>query len=93
MIKRFVIAWAKGTVSLLLMGFAIVLSIGLVAAIGEWNSFTVGLGPIEFLKHTQGESGGYGIASGWALAPLAVILGLVNGLAAVYFGARSKLAA
>ena len=91
MIKRFVIAWATGTVSLLLIGFAAVLLVGLVAAIGEWNSLTIGVGPIEFLKHTQGESGGSGLASGWALGPLAVILGLVNGLGAVYFGTRIKL--
>lgn len=89
MIKTFVMAWVIGTVSLFVIGLAVVLSVGLVATIGEWNSFTIGLGPVEFLKHTHNESV-TGIETGWALVPAAIILGLLNGLGAVYFRARSK---
>ena len=92
MIKTFVIAWVLGTVTLFLVGLAVVLAVGLVAAILDWNSFTIGLGPIEFLEHTN-EEAVVGIGTGWALLPLAIVLGVLNGLGAVYFRTRSKRAA
>lgn len=87
--KRFAIGWIIGTVSLLLIGFTAGIVLSLMAMIGGWDSFTSGLGPIEFLKHSR-DASGYSTETGWAFVPLAVVVGLLNGLGAVYLGTRNR---
>ena len=89
MLKRFLIAWIVGTVSIALIGYCLVLVAGLVAGIAEWDSFAVGLGPIHFIEYTRHE-GGTSLRSGVGIFWLALLGGLLNGLGAAFFGSRSR---
>ena len=88
MLKRFLISWIVGTVSIVAVGYCLVLAVGLVAAIAEWDSFAVGLGPLGLMEHTKEESG-FAIGGGSGIIPLALLGGLLNGLGAAYFRSRS----
>ncbi|MXY42698.1 MAG: hypothetical protein F4Y50_01300 [Dehalococcoidia bacterium] len=88
MLKRFLISWIVGTVSLLIIGIGAVLVVQLVGMITEWDSFVVGLGPVEVLEHTRDDSS-TSAGTGIAFFPLVLIGGLLNGLGAVYFRSRS----
>lgn len=90
MLKRFLISWIVGTVSIAIIGYGLVFVVGLVAAIAEWDSFVIGLGPIAFIEHKKLDSGGWGIEAGGGILPLALLGGLLNGLVAAYFGSRSR---
>ncbi len=89
MLKRFLISWSVGTVSILLIGYALVLLLGLVAGIAERDSFALGLGPITFIEHTRDDSG-TSLSAGGGIFYLALLGGLLNGLGAAYFGSRSR---
>lgn len=88
MLKRFLISWIVGTVSLLIIGFVAVFVVGLVGTITEWDSFVVGLGPIEAVEHTR-DGSSTSTGTGVAFFPLILLGGLLNGLGAVYFRSRS----
>ena len=88
MLKRFLISWITGTVSILLIGFGAVLTINLIAMIAEWDSFVVGLGPVELIEYTRDESG-FSTGTGAAFFPVVLLGGLQNGLVAAYFRSRS----
>lgn len=90
MLKRFLISWIVGTVSIAIIGYGLVFVVGLVAAIAEWDSFVVGLGPITFIEHTKHDSGGRAIGAGEGILPLALLGGLLNGLVAAYFRSRAR---
>ena len=85
--KTFLTAWVIGTVSLLVIGFCLVLVTELIAMTAELGSFTIGIGPIELVEHTA-EGSSYSTGSGWALFPVVLLGGVLNGLGAVYFGRR-----
>ena len=85
--KTFLIAWVIGTVSLLAIGFCLVLVTGLIAMTAEWGSFTIGIGPVELVEHTT-EGSRYSTGTGWALFPVALLDGILNGLGAMYFRGR-----
>ena len=89
MLKRFLISWIIGTISIGLVGYGLVFAVGLVAAIAGWDSFAVGLGPLRFIEYAKDDSG-FGIAGGDWIIPLALLGGLLNGLGAVYFRSRSR---
>ena len=89
MLKRFLKAWIVGSVSIGVIGFCLVLAVGLVATIAEWDSFVVGLGPIRFMEHTA-DGSGYSLAGGEGIFLLALLGGLLNGLGAAYFRSRSR---
>ena len=87
MLKAFVIAAAIGGVSILMIEYAAVLAIGLIAQNGEWESFMIQLGSIEFFGHLREESS-FETSAGEGLFYLAVLGGLLNGLGAMYFSSR-----
>ena len=89
MLKRFLIAWIVGTVSIGVLGYCLVLAVGLVAMIGEWDSFVIGFGPLRLVEHTRDDSG-VSIGGGAGIVPLALLGGLLNGLGAAYFASRSR---
>ena len=89
MLKRFLKAWIVGSVQIGLIGYCLVLAVGLVAAIAEWDSFAVGLGPLRLMEHRK-EDSGFGLAGGSGIIPLALLGGLLNGLIAAYFISRSR---
>lgn len=88
MLKRFLISWIVGTVSLLVVGFCVVLVVGLVGTVTEGDSFVVGLGPIEVVEQTK-DGSSTSTRTGVAFFPLVLLGGLLNGLGAVYFRSRS----
>ena len=90
MLKKFLISWIVGTVSIAIIGYCLVFAVGLVAAIAEWDSFVIGLGPFEFIEHTKHDSGGWAIGGSGGIFPLALLGGLLNGLVVAYFGSRSR---
>ena len=89
MLKRFLISWIIGTISIGLVGYGLVFAIGLVAAIAGWDSFAVGLGPLRFIEYTK-EDSGFSTGGGSGIIPLALVGGLLNGLGAAYFRSRLR---
>ena len=89
MLKKFLTSWIVGTFSIAVGGYCLVFAVGLVAAIAEWDSFAVGLGPFRFIEHTK-EDSGFSIGAGSGIITLALLGGLLNGLGAAYFRYRLR---
>ena len=89
MLKRFLISWIVGAVSIAAVGYCLVFVVGLIAMIAEWDSFVVALGPIRFMEHTMSDFE-VSVGGGEGIIPLALVGGLLNGLGAVYFTSRSR---
>ena len=87
MLKRFFVGWMIGAVCTFLIAFSVVLVVTMFAVVGEWGSFSLGLGPIELMEHTSLDSGfSFGIGTG--IYALPVLGGLLNGLGVLYFTSR-----
>ncbi len=87
MLRKFLIGSMIGAVSTLAILLSVALLIGIVAAVGEWESFSIGFGPVQLMDHKSYESG-FSFETGPGLVILSILGGLLNGLGVLYFTSR-----